>query len=612
MIRFLSVWVGLVAILGARISYAQKAGGAVATTDTSEATLSDSTAHFQVMFLAEPGDTLVFTREREAKLFVPRDTIKAITEADVYDTLDYRNYIPGTPYELIEDRISCLSGQIPLTYNKTVNSFINFFVVRKRNYTQTMLERKDYFFPIFEEALRRYNLPEELKYLSIVESGLNMRAISKSGAVGLWQFMGPTGRDFRLGQDKYIDDRMDPHKATEAACRYLRFLYNQFNDWELALAAYNCGPGSIRRTMSRTGGRTFWEIYNALPQETRSYVPQFTAVVYAMNYAANHNLYADADSMLVVPRHDTIVLDRQVSLTALSHHLQVPAGELVLLNPSLRKPVSPEQLPFTLNLPHEAAVRFREERQCFLDSSRGQPLPDAPVRPRRGHKPGNETLVLEASGKGEVIRRHHTVRRGESLYAIARTFDVTVKELRHMNRHLGKSVKPGQRLVVGLTRRAIALPDSTALAAKARQDSAIHPTAADMPKAMAKEIGRLKRKSDREAAKAKRQAAEADSAAVLAALAQEAGGLANASPKSAKRHPKAERPAEPKAERKGEKQERSGKPAAEESGNKVYEVQTGDTLWSISQRQGTTVKHLMELNGLKDKTLKVGMRLIVG
>lgn len=565
--RIAAVWVALLALASGRAAWGQSA-------DTAAATVPDSAAHFQVMFLAEPGDTLVFTRESDAKLFVPRDTVKTITEADVYDTLDFRNYIPGTPFELIEDRLSCLSGQVPLTYNKTVNSFINFFVVRKRNYTQTMLERKDHYFPIFEAALKRYDLPPELKYLAIVESGLNTRALSKSGAVGLWQFMGPTGRDFKLNQDKYTDERMDPYKATEAACRYLRFLYNQFSDWELALAAYNCGPGSIRRTMARTGGRTFWEIYNALPQETRSYVPQFTAVVYAMNYAEHHNLYADADSMLVLPPQDTVMLDRQVSLPALSHHLQVDPKLLVLLNPTLRRSVSPEQLPFTLNLPAEAAHRFRAERTCFLDSCVGRPWADA-SSPRR---PGKAHLSPEvAEAKGKTVRKHHTVRRGETLFAIAGKFDVSLKELRHWNHLRGNHVKPGQRLTVAVYHKggpkAVAEPDSAQVVRQTQPDSTAHPTAADMPKAYA--------------ANARKQSLKAKKAAKL----------------QAEKAPAAEEEALAKA-----------KPAETDSaGHKVHEVQPGDTLWNISRRYGNiTIERLMQLNGLKDKNLKIGMKLIVG
>lgn len=568
--RLVALAIGLWVLLPATCSWAQVA-------DSAAAACTDSAANFRVMFLAEPSDTLIFTREAIAQEFIPTDTVEAITEADVYDTLDFRNYIPGTPFELIEDRLSCIQADVPLTFNKTVNSFINFFVVRKRNYTQTMLERKDHFFPIFEAALRRYELPDELKYLSIVESGLNMRAISKSGAVGLWQFMSATGRDFKLYQNKYADERMDPHKATEAACRYLRFLYNQFNDWELALAAYNCGPGSIRRTLARTGGRTFWEIYNALPQETRSYVPQFTAVVYAMHYAEAHNLRPDADSMLVLPAHDTVLVNRQVNLTALSNHLQVDAKTLVLLNPTLRKPVTPEQVPYALTLPAEAAERFRAERACYLEMAQGEPLPEPAPRT----KPAPTERI--------VARKRHTVRRGETLFAIADKFEVSVQDLRRWNHLRTNRVRPGQRLTVAITTKGKAVP--------AKPDSTIGPTLANVPKAVAEQI-RL----------AQKQQSQPDTLATVADSAAEATAPVLAQAPA----PKPKRTAKPRLAPPTPPPPASAEAPAPAAQGKVYEVQPGDTLWNISTRQGLTVEQLMKLNGLKDKNLKVGQKLILG
>ena len=196
--------------------------------------------------------------------------------------LDYE-YIPAeeTP-ELVADRLSCLQQTIPLPYNSNIHGFINFFTIRNREYTRLMLRRKDLYFPIFEKYLAKYNLPQELKYLSVIESGLNPRAISRASAVGLWQFMSFTGRYFNLYSDWYFDDRMDPEKSTEAACLYLKQLHSMFKNWELALAAYNSGPGTVNRAIRRSGyKRTFWEIYNYLPRETRSYVPQYVAIIYA-------------------------------------------------------------------------------------------------------------------------------------------------------------------------------------------------------------------------------------------------------------------------------------------------------------------------------------------
>lgn len=411
-----------------------------------DSTEADSAANFGTLFLAEPGDTLMVFESSpyDSIAFAERDTVNMITDVDLahmVDTLDFRNYVPTTPYDLIADRVSCLQDgmEMPLTFNKTVNSFINFFTVRKRDYTQGVLERRDYFFPLFEEKLKKYGLPDELKYLSIVESALHHRAVSRSSAVGLWQFMAPTGRDLRLYQDKYIDERMDPDKATEAACKYLKFLYGLFGDWELSLAAYNCGPGAIKRTMQRTGGKTFWDIYNSLPAETRSYVPQFVAVTYTMNYAAEHNLYANADSLMRKIQGDTVVVDRQVNLVALSKHLQVDVKHLVQLNPTLRKPVTPENVPFVLNLPTEAADRFRRERSCFLDSCMGLPLADSESGFRTR---GRNTTTLEGH------RLTHRIRRRETLTEIAKDYHVALSDLKHWNHLRSGRVRQGQVLVI--------------------------------------------------------------------------------------------------------------------------------------------------------------------
>lgn len=157
-------------------------------------------------------------------------------------------YIPGNDLPaVVEDRLSCIQKTIPLTYNDRVHSFINYFTVRDREYTRMVATRREIYFPLFEKYLAKYGLPDELKYLSIIESGLNPKAVSRARAVGLWQFMGPTGRHFGLQSDWFIDDRMDPEKATEAACLYLKQLYGMFGDWELALASYNAGPGNVKK-----------------------------------------------------------------------------------------------------------------------------------------------------------------------------------------------------------------------------------------------------------------------------------------------------------------------------------------------------------------------------
>ena len=181
-------------------------------------------------------------------------------------------HIPAdTPADLIADRMSCIDSEFPLTLNSHVRAQIDRFTLRSRNFVKTVLRRKDLYFPIFEKYLAQYQLPDELKYLSIIESGLSPVAVSRAKAVGLWQFMSGTGKLYGLHTNWYWDDRMDPERSTEAACKFLSELYNMFKDWPLALAAYNSGPGTVMKANRRSGYKNnFWEIYQYLPNETRA------------------------------------------------------------------------------------------------------------------------------------------------------------------------------------------------------------------------------------------------------------------------------------------------------------------------------------------------------
>jgi membrane-bound lytic murein transglycosylase D len=338
--------------------------------------------------------------------------------------------------ELLADRLQCIESTIPMTYNKAVGGFIHFFTVRKRNYSQTMLERKNYYFPIFEEYLAKYGLPDELKYLSIVESGLNPRAVSRSGAVGLWQFMPGTGYDFRLQQNSYIDERMDPHKATDAACRYLRYLYSLFGDWHLALAAYNCGPGNVRKAQLRSGKYKFWDIYSHLPAETRSYVPQFVAATYTMNYAKEHNLFADADSTLNHIPHDTVWVEHFVHLDSLADYLDVPDQHLKQLNPSFRKYATPHNERHCLKLPTHKISDFISMKETLEAKA-------------QLHWPTFKQKMFPSFSYDNSARKlFYTVGKKDNVAKIASRFGVKVSDIRLWNVLRGGKVRTGQMLVI--------------------------------------------------------------------------------------------------------------------------------------------------------------------
>ena len=347
------------------------------------------------------------------------------------------DYIPDANYAEIADRMGCLNTEIPLTFNKTVKSFIDFFSVRNRDYTRGVLEKKDYYFSIIEPYLEEYGLPDDLKYLAIVESGLVPRAQSRAGAVGLWQFMPSTGRSYGLSNSWYIDDRMDPNQATDAACRYLKSLYNTFGRWDLAIAAYNCGPGNVRKAIRRSGyKKDFWQIYRYLPRETRSYIPQFIAINYVLNYAEEHNLFPDQKSSLALS--DTIVVSQYLHLATFAHFADIALEELLDLNPSIKRGVIPEGVRgFSLKVPADRKLYINAQRIFLYDTA---------------NKVGKEELeYLARRMTGSTYGRTkniYLVRSGDNLGSIARHYAVRVSDIQKWNNLSSTLIRTGQNLAI--------------------------------------------------------------------------------------------------------------------------------------------------------------------
>ncbi len=369
--------------------------------------------------------------------------MKLIAKLDTTDFFHYTlpteiEYIPGDDDPaVIRERLASIRKVIPLHYNERIHSFINYFTVRDREYTRMVARRRNLYFPLFEKYLAHYNLPDELKYLSIIESGLNARAVSRARAVGLWQFMYPTGRHYGLQVDWYIDQRMDPEKSTDAACRYLRDLHSMFNDWELALAAYNAGPGNVKKAIRRSGyKRSFWEIYPYLPRETRSYVPQFVAMIYTLNYLAEHN-FNEIESEAQMP-FDTLLVNKFLHFETFANLTGTCLEDLQRLNPSFLRNVVPDaSRSYTLKIPQLSKDILDHNRLAILDSAS-----------KEGRK---EVLALAKAtdespyGRERII---HYVKSGDVLGSIAQRYRVRVSDIQQWNNLSGTTIHTGQRLIL--------------------------------------------------------------------------------------------------------------------------------------------------------------------
>lgn len=345
-------------------------------------------------------------------------------------------YVPEYSEVIIQERLAQIENEIPLTFNPIVNSFISYFTVTDREYTRKVAKLQTKYFPMIERYLEKYNLPDELKYLAIVESGLNPKAKSPAGAVGLWQFMPLTGRlDYGLSENWYLDEKMDMEKSTDAACRYLSFLYKYFyNDWPLALAAYNTGPGNVRKAIRRSGyKKDFWEIYPYLYRETRSYVPQFIAIMYSMNYLEEHNFFIEEYEYM--PDYEEISINGFLSLPLFAEHSGICLETLNDLNPELKHgAISDKHLNYNLRIPSHHKDFVAENLDAIMQfAGQGKEHFERLAKNEVGSTYGRQKLTYK-------------VQSGDVLGKIAQTYNVRIADLQQWNSLRGTVIRVGQPL----------------------------------------------------------------------------------------------------------------------------------------------------------------------
>ncbi|MBD3583744.1 LysM peptidoglycan-binding domain-containing protein [Flavobacterium selenitireducens] len=402
--------------------------------------------------------------------------MKELTNPDIFNDLsaDIRNidldkkvdYNEGWSTELFKQRLAEMDSKSPfnIEYNPGLENLTkNFLKNRKRSY-ERLMAISEYYFPMFEEALAKYNVPLEIKYLAIVESALNPKAVSRVGATGLWQFMYQTGKQYNLKIDSYVDERSDVLKASEAAAQYMANMYRIFGDWDLVLASYNSGPGNVAKAIRRSGGKqNYWNIRKHLPQETAGYVPAFLATMYIYEYHKEHGIVPNR-ALVKHFETDTVMVRKQLSFKQLSDLLDIPVAQLQLLNPSYKLNTIPayHDKAHYLRLPNDKMAIFTSNEQKIYAYAEHEG-----ARRERPYSSIASALALKDSSRsgnrtsedGYVTKtrvRYHKVRKGDSLGEISDKYGVSIASIKRSN-GLRKSVAPLGRTLKIVTTESIAV-----------------------------------------------------------------------------------------------------------------------------------------------------------
>lgn len=337
-------------------------------------------------------------------------------------------------------RLSSMLTVIRTPYNAMVRSCIDRYTVKNRSQVSYMLGISEFYMPMIETEIDRLGLPHELRYLPVIESAMNPKAVSRMGAKGLWQFMFPTAKQYGLKSNNYIDERFDPLKATRAALTYLKDLYDMFGNWELAIAAYNCGPGNVNKAIKRSGGKTdFWKIYSWLPKETRGYLPALIAANYVMTFYEDHGICPMEPNIPVDT--DTIHVNRNLHFKQIAEVCNVDIEEIRALNPQYIKDIIPgENETYVLRLTNSMIASFVENEDSVYKHNAEVHFPQASV----------EKILTDAKknddGTGNLIR--HKIKNGETLGSIAIKYHVKVSQIMKWNNMRNTNIRAGKYLKI--------------------------------------------------------------------------------------------------------------------------------------------------------------------
>ena len=380
-------------------------------------------------------------------LDIYNDISSDIKNINIDEKVDYE-----LPTELLKKRLAAMDAKSPfnIEYNPGLENIIKSFLKNRKKSFERLMAISEYYFPLFEEALAKQNVPLEIKYLAVVESALNPKAVSRVGATGLWQFMYQTGKQYNLKIDSYVDDRSDPLKASEAAAQYMSNMYNIFGDWDLVLASYNSGPGNVAKAIRRSGGQqNYWNIRRNLPQETQGYVPAFLATMYIYEYHKEHGIVPNR----AIIKHfatDTILIKKEMSFKQISDLLDIPVSQLQLLNPSYKLNVVPfyQDQPHFLRLPKDKISVFASNEDKIYAYVKREL--DFREKPFQVSKAVVVTDSLNYTQQRVTLpkSKYYTVKRGDNLSEIANKYNVSVDDIKKWNNLKGTTVSRGKSLKI--------------------------------------------------------------------------------------------------------------------------------------------------------------------
>ncbi len=533
--------------------------------------------------------------------------------------VDNRPDVATTDAELIE-RLQAIPTTIEMPFNSVVRQYIDMYTGRKRSLVESMLGMSLYYMPIFEQAIEKEGIPIELKYLPVIESAMNPDAVSRAGAVGLWQIMLPTARGLGLEINTLVDERRDPVRSSEAAARYLRELYDIYKDWSLAIAAYNCGPGNVNKALRRAGDdarKDFWAIYPYLPRETRGYVPCFIAATYVMNYYNKHNISPALAKKPIVT--DSVHVSRRVHFQQIADILKLPVEQLQVLNPQYRKqeiPGTPER-PWPLVLPANQTYAYIMSEDAIAAHNADLYARRDVVEPATGME-ARPATVDGQEGEWVVTEdvKWHKVRRNETMASIAKRYGVSLKSLKRWNGNIRKP-RRGQSVKIVSTKRVFKPyekqpTDSTTIQQNVEPTDNLlvrNPETSQTPTeqltATVDEATALDPIDNGSEAVADAGMDAATTAETSAGAASDASGKVGEAFSAS--HAKQEAARQAEAERLAAEQAAADKAAQKKAAadkarkkkqqqHKTVTVRKGDSLARIAKKNGTTVKALQKLN----------------